>query len=260
MELDGKQWGYSKALTLVDPDGTEQIETEEWIAAWLSDNYERCSQFEHICWIIQRVNVTFCPENHPLPVLSMLELIMQITNYLGNWRNGLEHPDNGPDDEEAGQAGKDLLLLVLRVLQPTYVQAIQISPGDSVHGAPKLRKQQRASLNWLPVTSQTLEQLPSYVAEMVNDLACGDENQTWALRELRYDWAAGEDLPITDGGMYEIWTRAWLRRGFNGKFNLSPVALSPREEKRPDVLAWIIERVASSRRRLIVWRVVTEQP
>jgi hypothetical protein len=273
MGFNRTQWRYSAAFTLVDPDGIDQIATEEAIAAQLFDNYENCGQIEHCYWIIQRVTEIFCPKSCALPVMRIVELFGEVYNYLGEWQNALEQPNNGPDEEEAGQAGKDLLILVLRVLQPTYVQAIQqTSSADgiiedreerpimrsqtSAQAIPQPRKPQKANLNWLPVTSQTLKQLPSYVADMVEDLACGDKKQTWTLRDLRYDWAALEDLPITDGVMYEIWTRAWIRRGSNGTFTLSPVAMSSKEERSLDVLAWIIERDASPKRRLIVWRVV----
>ena len=112
---------YSTVFNQIDPDGDMQVTAEELIAAQLSENYEANTQLEHAHWIIQYVSETFCPEDFVLPVAATLDLFCSVYDYLGHWQNGLQEPNDRPDEGEAGQAGKDLLLLVLQALRPEYV-------------------------------------------------------------------------------------------------------------------------------------------
>ena len=105
----------------LDPDGDRQVTAEEQIAAQLSDNYKANTQLEHTHWIIQHVAEAFCPEDFALPVVAALDLFCSVYDYLGHWQNSLEEPNEGPDDDEASQAGKDLLMLVLQTLRPEYI-------------------------------------------------------------------------------------------------------------------------------------------
>jgi len=122
MEIDGICYCYSMLFASLDPDGEMQTNSEEAIAAHLFYHYlndlERFDQVEHTAWIIQHAFHTF--GSHATANTSMPRLVRTVYDYLGKWQSSL---DDGawPHEEEAGQAGRELLLLVLRFLHPEYV-------------------------------------------------------------------------------------------------------------------------------------------
>ncbi len=109
----------------------------------------------------------------------------------------------------------------------------------------------------LPIEQASLTQLlPSFVGTMVLDLANGDENQRWCLKDLLYDWDALDELPIDeDQCTYEILHEGWLRRSRQGAFSLSPKLLGQQAGTWEEVFAWLVCRDAQPPHTLTIWRI-----
>jgi hypothetical protein len=93
-----------------------------------------------------------------------------------------------------------------------------------------------------PITPETLQQLPPFVAAMVNDYTIEDGGQHWSLRDIQFDRQDLDDLPIDEDSTCEIWTRGWVWRGKNGTISLSPHIVQPQGAESEEAFAWAVER------------------
>lgn len=115
---------YSEAFEIVDLEGETQVEASEAISFRLFDAYTQHSLFEQALWIVQRVCESFSRHLEGLPIASALAATGAVQSYLLDWQARLAEA-RGPDVDEAGQAGKDLLLVVLGHLLPACVEEVR---------------------------------------------------------------------------------------------------------------------------------------
>jgi hypothetical protein len=118
-------------------------------------------------------------------------------------------------------------------------------------------QQDTQSLDWRPVTVETLLSLPPFVAGMVRDLTEGEREPVWVVRTLEFDWNCLDELPIDvdeEEGVWEIATEGWLRCGSNLRFSISPRPLG-RAFPAGRPIAWLLHRLKANPRRVTVWRV-----
>ncbi len=105
----------------IDPLGDLQTDTEGVIAAQLFDDWEEYTLFWHACHLILLVARAFGPQEDPT-FETYARLVQDVYDSLERLRQTLSDAA-GPNKEEAAQAGRDLLLLILSQLKPEYVQA-----------------------------------------------------------------------------------------------------------------------------------------
>jgi hypothetical protein len=119
---NGERLSYSRDFDVRDPDGEEQADAEELIAAHLFDEYAKFDLGGHARWIIAFVVESFFQDVLSLPVEDMLQLMEALPAYLACWQHQLAEKNGGPSEEESAQAGRDTLLLTLRFLYPEWVK------------------------------------------------------------------------------------------------------------------------------------------
>jgi hypothetical protein len=112
---------YSKAFDEIDPEGDLQIDAEEAIAAQLFDDWGEFTLFWHACRIIARIGMDFFPQEDPT-IETYMRLVQDVYDFLTRWQPALES-EAGPDEDEAAQAGRDILILVFSRLKPEYTQS-----------------------------------------------------------------------------------------------------------------------------------------
>lgn len=110
-----------------------------------------------------------------------------------------------------------------------------------------------------PITPQTLQQLPSFVAAMVNDYTIEDGAQRWSLRDIQFDRQDLDDLPIDEDSTCDIWTSGWVWRGKNGAISLSPHIVQPQGTELEEAFAWVVERENTDKEHIRVWRVLCQE-
>lgn len=118
----GEKLSYSHLFDEYDEDGEKQLSAEEQIAGYLIDQEDLHDLSLIARWIISFVAEFFSPEVLGPTVKEMLQLIESMHTYLIAWHNGLAKSEV-PDEEEASQAGRDTLRLILRFLCPIWVTA-----------------------------------------------------------------------------------------------------------------------------------------
>jgi hypothetical protein len=122
---DGERISYSLVFDARDPEGEEQIDAEGQIAGHFFDYYEVFDLAGHTRWVISFVVETFFQGVLNCPVEDVLQLTKTLADYLSTWQSQLAARNDGPDEEEAAQAGRDTLLLILRFLAPEWVQVVR---------------------------------------------------------------------------------------------------------------------------------------
>ncbi len=106
-----------------------------------------------------------------------------------------------------------------------------------------------------PITSETLQQVPPFVAAVVSDYSIHEEAQRWFLHDIEYDLQCLDPLPINEGSTCEIWTHGWVWRGKNGIISLSPLMVESQGTARDEVFAWVVERENTDTQHIRVWRI-----
>lgn len=125
LEYQGKRYRYSPTFDQeADPAGAQQLDTEEGIAAALVDSWTEDSLEGMAWWVIKYIAERFCRPETQITLSTLLDLQKYVEQYLTDWMSAFQMAHgikDGPDDDEAQQAGKDLPLLVLAALRPEYV-------------------------------------------------------------------------------------------------------------------------------------------
>ncbi len=111
---------YTHAFHEIDPAGDKQVEAEEAIASLLFDTLGQGSLFDYAFEIGEIVNRAF-GRIDTLSVLAIAKLVFKVRTYLKGWKSRLES-SYGPNEEECHNAGKELLLIILQVAHPAYVE------------------------------------------------------------------------------------------------------------------------------------------
>jgi hypothetical protein len=125
-----KQLRYTQKFAQLDDDGSKQLAAEESIAGQLFFDYEEQDVLGHTLVIIRQVAEAFCLGAVP-PVTSVLESVRVVYDYLRTWKKNIDSPTYGPHEGEAGKAGKDLLILVVRLFCPEYVEEVEVDEAET---------------------------------------------------------------------------------------------------------------------------------
>ena len=110
-----------------------------------------------------------------------------------------------------------------------------------------------------PITPETLQQLPPFVAALVSDYSTHEEAQRWFLHDIQYDLQGLDTLPIDEGSTCEIWTHGWVWRGRNGTLSLSPLMVQPQGSELEEAFAWAVERENTDTQHIRVWRIQCQE-
>jgi hypothetical protein len=113
----------------------------------------------------------------------------------------------------------------------------------------------RGQLDGYPITPETLQQLPPFVAAVVCDYSTHEEEQHWFLHDIQYDLQGLDPLPIDEDSTCEIWVQGWVWRGRNGTISLSPFMAQPQGAELEEAFAWAVERENTDTQHIHVRRI-----
>lgn len=196
LEVCGEKLSYSHLFDEYDKSGEKQLRIEEQIAGYLIDQEDLHDLLLIARWIIACVVEAFSPDISNPMVEVLFQLLDLLQAYLLTWKKECVDGE-GPDEDEAAQADRDMLLLTLRFLRPEWVTQEQAKASVPLS---VVRPDEQAKL-FSEVTTIRYKITPALEeAPKRGDVLHGGGLTNWHLEVLR----VGDPGALHDDGTLEL--------------------------------------------------------